>query len=112
MNRLLITPMLLLPLVTGGCVAGMAISAAQLVADKAIPKPVANAQYRQAAISQCSGRAALYGPVHIIDVEQRSRSKMIVWGTAGVGARRKSFQCGFTKRITDFIARPIAAARS
>ena len=57
--------------------------------------------------STCSARAELYGVVHIIDVEQRSPSMIVVWGTTQNDQGRKSFKCSFGTKITSFTIRPI-----
>lgn len=109
-NLLILTPLLVLA--TQGCVAGMAASAAGMAVRSAQGKPVDNSQYRPAAISACSARAAPYGAVRIIDVEQRSISKLVVWGTAGEGAQRQSFECSFGTSVTGFKLRRVPVAGS
>ena len=56
-------------------------------------------------------RAARYGAVNIIDVEQHAVNKIIVWGTVDDGKVRRSFQCNFGTRITGFTLRKINARR-
>lgn len=91
----------------GGCVAGMAAGAAGMAIREAQGEPVSNAHLGREAVAACSERAAQYGTVHIIDVEQRSTSRLIVWGTADDGTQRQSFECGFGTKITGFKLRPI-----
>ena len=78
----------------------MAIRSAQ-------PKPQSNAHLKPAALEACTERARHYGAVHVIDVEQRSINRMIVWGTVTDAKERRSFQCHFTTTITDFRLRAI-----
>ena len=49
------------------------------------------------AAQACRAHAAQFGTVHIIDLEQRSPSKIVVWGTA-TGSNRRSY----TTRIENF----------
>lgn len=92
----------------GGCVAGIAAKAVGMAVASARDEPASNAHLHSAAAEACSARAALHGTVRIIDVEQRSASKIIVWGTAGEGAARRSFECAYGTGITDFKLRAIA----
>lgn len=94
-----------------GCVASMAMSAASLAAQSAQGKPVSNEAYQPAARDACTARAAQYGTVNVIDVEQHSIDRIIVWGTVGEGQQKRSFQCDFTTRITGFKLREIKAQR-
>ena len=91
----------------GGCVAGIAASAAGLAARELQGTPTANAHLHPDAVAACSARAAAYGTVKLIDVEQRSAGKIVVWGTAGDDAARQSFECAFGTRVTAFKLRPI-----
>ncbi len=95
----------------GGCVASLVASAASMAIQSAQPKPQSNAHLMPSAIDACTARAAPYGAVHIIDVEQRSVGRMIVWGTVTDAARRRSFQCHFTTAITEFRVREIRVDR-
>lgn len=98
---------MMLPL--GGCVAGMAAGAIGM-AVRGSEGP-SNLHLGPAAEQACSAHAAQFGAVHVIDVEQRTTSRIVVWGTVGEGPERRSFQCGFRTRITDFRLRPIAPPR-
>lgn len=94
-----------------GCVAGMAASAIGMAANKARGTPVSNADLQPEARAACAERAGQYGTVQIIDVEQHSVDKMIVWGTVSTATGRQSFQCDFGTRVTRFTLRPIAQPR-
>ena len=93
---------------TSACVAGMAANAVGMAAAAARDEPVSNQHLQPAAREACSAQAAAYGTVRIIDVEQSSANKMIVWGTVDHGKQRRSFECGFGTSITSFKLRPIA----
>ncbi|MEO7634450.1 MAG: hypothetical protein ABIS38_02240 [Sphingomicrobium sp.] len=109
MKPILMIPALLGSTVTlGGCIPMMALSAAQMVAKSARGTPVSNAALKPQAESACSAQAAQYGVVHVIDVTQPKINTIIVWGTAGEGAQKQSFECHFGTRITAFKLRPIA----
>jgi hypothetical protein len=90
-----------------GCVASMAMSAASLAAQSARGQPVSNEAYQPTAREQCSAQAAQYGAVNVIDVEQHAIDRIIVWGTVGEGAEKRSFQCDFTTKIVGFKLRVI-----
>lgn len=98
-------------LALGGCVAGMAVSAAGLAARSARGAPRSNESLQPEARKSCEAYAARYGAVHVIDVEQHSISKIIVWGTVDDGKQRRSFQCDFGTRMTGFKLRPIVPRR-
>ena len=95
----------------GGCVAGMAASAASMAARSARGEPESNEHLKPAAEKACSARASQYGAVHIIDVQQRDASKIIVWGTVGEGKERRSFECAYGTKIIGFELRAIASRR-
>ena len=102
---------LLLMLALGGCAAGIAASAVGLAARSAQGTPASNAHLKPQAREACSAHAAQYGTVHVIDVEQRNASRIIVWGTVtDATQRRRSFQCDFRTAITSFKLRPIPSA--
>ena len=94
-----------------GCVASMAASAIGAAVTASRGRPVSNEGARATAISQCSELAAPYGVVRVIDVEQRSVERMVVWGTTEGRAGRQSFECAFGTKVAGFKIRPIAAAR-
>lgn len=97
----------LLAMPLGGCVAGLVASAAGMAVRSAQGTPESNAELRPVARAACSERAAGHGAVHIIDVEQRSVDRIIVWGTVDDGKQRRSFECGFTTAIIYFKLREI-----
>ena len=94
--------LLLLALSLGGCAAGIAASAAGMAIRSAKGEPQGNQHLQPAARSACSAHAAQFGAVRIIDVEQRSPGKIIVWGTVTDATQRRSFECEFTDRIAGF----------
>lgn len=98
-------------LALGGCVAGMVASAAGMAVKAARGQPTSNAHLQPTAKAACSAHAAPHGAVHIIDVEQRSVDKIVVWGTVDDGQRRRSFECGFKTAMTYFKLREITARR-
>ncbi|MCY7340023.1 MAG: hypothetical protein LH465_08780 [Sphingomonas bacterium] len=89
--------------------AGIASSAVGMAVRGARGEPQANGNLQPAARDACSAHAAQFGAVHIIDIEQRTPSKLIVWGTVDDGQRKRSFECSFGTKITGFTLRPIAA---
>lgn len=93
--------------VLGGCVAAAAVSAAGLAAQGAQGPVVKNEQLQPAARQACSARAAQYGAVHVIDVQQARVDKIIVWGTVDDGKQKRSFQCNFGTKVTGFTLREI-----
>jgi ABC-type sugar transport system substrate-binding protein len=95
----------------GGCVPMMAASALSMAARSAQSPPVSNEQLQPQAREACSAHAAQYGTVHVIDVQQASFSKIIVWGTVDDGKERRSFQCDFGTKISGFKLRPITPPR-
>ncbi|HEU5286661.1 MAG TPA: hypothetical protein VFU20_09200 [Sphingomicrobium sp.] len=109
--------MLLVPLAAagglalGGCVAAMAASAAGMAAQGARGRPQSNDHLKPAARAECEAHAARYGSVRIIDVEQRSTSKIVVWGTVGEGEQRRSFECAYGTKVTGFKLRAITPGR-
>lgn len=94
-------------LALAGCVASLAASAVGMAVREAQPDPKSNQALQPAARQACSERAEPYGKVHVIDVEQNRIDRIIVWGTVDDGRERRSFECGFTTRITYFRLRPI-----
>ncbi|WP_310468118.1 hypothetical protein [Sphingomonas sp.] len=90
-----------------GCVAALAVSAADMAIRSAQGPVVSNEHLKPQAEAACGARAAPHGVVKVIDVEQRSVNKIVVWGTAGSGAERRSFECHYTTHITRFTLREI-----
>ncbi len=97
-------------LALGGCVAGMAASAVSMAAKSARGKAQSNEHLKPAAAEACTAQASSHGAVHIIDVQQFSPSKIIVWGTVDDGKQRRSFECSYGTSITGFKLRRIAPA--
>ncbi len=95
----------------GGCVASLAASAASMAIQSAQPKPQSNAHLKPVALEACTARARQYGAVHIIDVEQRSADRIIVWGTVEAAGQRRSFECAYGTRIDAFKLREIRVRR-
>ncbi len=91
----------------GGCVAGMAAGAVDLAVRSAQGKPDFNEHLQPNATNDCTAQAAHYGTVHVIDVEQRSPSKIIVWGTVADGKETRSFECDYGTKVTGFKLRTI-----
>lgn len=106
-TRLLLVALVAAILPLGGCVAGLAASAAGMAVEGAEGHPQSNALLRPNAKAACTRQAAAYGKVHIIDVEQHTVDKIIVWGTVDDGRQRRSFECGFTTSVSSFKLREI-----
>jgi hypothetical protein len=103
-------PVILVALIApplGGCVAGLALGAANMAASAAQRPGASNEHLKPAARAACSQRAAAHGPVHIIDVEQRSVDRIVVWGTVETAKGKLSFECGFKTAIAYFKLREI-----
>ena len=112
MKRVFISSLLALNgLALSGCVAGLAVSAASMAVRGARGEPQSNYHLQPEAAKACSAHASQYGAVHIIDVEQRSTNKIIVWGTVDDGKERRSFECAYGVKITGFRLRVIASPR-
>lgn len=94
-----------------GCVPMMAMSAVNMAAQNARGPVIGNEALKPEAREACSAHAAPYGAVHVIDVQQASVSKIIVWGTVDDGKEKRSFQCDFGTKITGFKLRPITPPR-
>jgi hypothetical protein len=95
----------------GGCVASLATNAAGMAVRAAQGTPQDNQHAQPQASAACSARATQYGTVHVIDVEQHTSSKIIVWGTVDDGRQRRSFKCTFGAKIDAFKLRPIPQPR-
>ena len=89
----------------------MAASAVSMAVSQTRHPTLSNEGLRPAAASQCSKKAAEYGAVHVIDVEQRTPAKIIVWGTVEDKNERRSFMCSFGTAITDFKLRNISSPK-
>jgi hypothetical protein len=87
----------------GGCAVQAAMMAAELGPQIRAPLGASNAHLRPTAIQSCTQRAAQHGTVFIIDVEQRRRDTIIVWGSAtDAQQQRRAFECHFTTRLSRF----------
>lgn len=107
-DRKLILPLLLgSALALSGCAASLAASAFGAAVDSARGEPQSNEHLKPEAAQACNSHAGRYGTARIIDVEQRSISKIVVWGTVGEGQERRSFECAYGTRITGFKLRAI-----
>ena len=96
--------------VLGGCVAQAALAAAELAQYAPEPRRVSNAHLKPAATRACTERAAMYGSVFVLDVEQRRSDRLVVWGSVtDAQQRRRTFECQFTKAIVGFRLREIGA---
>jgi hypothetical protein len=95
----------------GGCVASLAANAAGMAVQAAHGTPQDNQHAQPQASGACSARAAQYGTVHVIDVEQHTASRIIVWGTVDDGKQRRSFKCTFGAKVDAFKLRPIPRPR-
>ena len=94
----------------GGCAVQAALAAVQLA--RYIPKSEgpSNEHLRPQATQACTQQAAQYGAVHVIDVEQRSAGRIIVWGSVtDPQQRRRTFECHFTTKLASFKLREIGA---
>jgi hypothetical protein len=107
MNRLTLLLLLAAFPALGGCVPMMAASAVSMVGQAAEGRPVSNEALQPNARSACAAQAAQDGVVNVIDVEQHSVDRIIVWGTVGEGAQKRSFECDYGTRITAFKLREI-----
>jgi len=95
----------------GGCVASIAANAVDMAVRTAQGQPQNNEQLQPTAGEACRARAAQYGTVRIIDVEQHTASEIIVWGTTENAGVRQSFKCTFATKIVGFKLRTIARPR-
>jgi len=105
-HKLRLPLLLCTALVLNAFVAGLAVSALGAVAQSGQTRSESNEHLRPAAEQACSAHASQFGTVRVIDVEQRTTSKLVVWGTATSGAGRQSFECTFTTKIVAFKLRP------
>lgn len=94
----------------GGCVAQAALAAAQLAQYVPEPERASNAHLKPAAAQACSQRAAQYGSVFVLDVEQRRADRLVVWGSVTDARQvRRTFECHFTNRLVSFRLREVGA---
>jgi hypothetical protein len=90
-----------------GCVASMAASAIGMAAQTARGHPASNEHLHLEASEACSAAALKYGTVQVIDVEQRTSSRIVVWGTVQNDKQRRSFECSYGTKIQGFKLVPI-----
>jgi hypothetical protein len=94
----------------GGCALQAAVLAADLAGD--IPRHAgpSNAHLKTAAADACTKRAAQYGSVYIVDIQQRYVDRLIVWGSVtDAQQQRSTFECHFTTTVVGFKLREIRA---
>jgi hypothetical protein len=109
MRATALASLLIAALPLGGCAAGLAAGAIGAAARGASGSRGPAGDLAPAALEACRERAGQQGEVRIIDVERRRSGNAIVWGTAGDGAARRSFECRYDGRITAFRLRTITA---
>jgi hypothetical protein len=104
MTRKVLLPLLLLASpALGGCALQAAMVAAELVPQIRAPLGTPNAHLKPVALKQCTERAAQYGSVFIVDVEQRRADRIIVWGSVtDAKQQRRTFECHFTTSLAAF----------
>ena len=107
MKRMTLLLMLMAAPALSGCLPMMALSAADMVARSAQGTPTSNEALQPRARDACTQQAAQYGTVNVIDVEQHRIDQIIVWGTVGEGAEKRSFECDYGTKITGFKLREI-----
>jgi hypothetical protein len=90
-----------------GCLPMMAASAASMAMQSARGTPVSNEALQPQARDACTREAAQYGTANVIDVEQHRVDKIIVWGTVDDGKQKRSFECDYGTKITEFKLRDI-----
>lgn len=112
MHRILLIPATLGCITAlGGCLPMMAVSAASMAARSARGPAVSNAHLAATAEAACKQLVAPHGAVYVIDVQQAKVNRIIVWGAAGEGAGKQSFECHFGTAVIGFKLRPIPAAQ-
>lgn len=89
-------------LALSGCIASMAASAVSMAVSRGGGRPQTNVALQPLAAKACTARAAQMGAVHVIDIEQRTPAKIIVWGTIEEKNQRLGFECSFGTEISDF----------
>ena len=107
-RKIILTSLLLATPALSGCAVQAALAAAQLAPELRAPLGPSNVHLTETATQQCTQRAAQYGSVFLVDVEQRRSDRIIVWGSVtDAGQRRRTFECHFTTRLTNFQLREI-----
>ena len=108
-RKTLMTLMLLTAPALGGCALQAAMIAHDLADEIRPALGPANAHLKPTATQECTQRAAQYGSVYIVDVEQRRADRIIVWGSVtDAQQRRRTFECHYTTRLANFAVRDIA----
>jgi hypothetical protein len=107
MKRYALPLLLLGSLALGGCAASIAASVVGAAVRSAKKPEDPNADPGPDALKTCQAHAAQHGTVQIIDVERRSGSRAIVWGTVQNQGERRSFECRYDGKIVDFKLRAI-----
>jgi hypothetical protein len=104
MTRKILLPLLLLASpALGGCAVQAALAAAELAPQIRAPLGTRNAHLKPVAIQACTQRAAQYGSVYVVDVEQRRADRIIMFGSVtDAQQRRRTFECHFTTRLERF----------
>lgn len=108
-------PILLLLLATtpalGGCAASIAagVLGAALRGSGSEQQANAGQDFGPAAAAACRDRASQHGQVQVIDVELRS-DRAVVWGTVHKEQERRSFECHFNGKVSNFKLRTIQAS--
>jgi hypothetical protein len=109
MHKLALPVLLASSLALAGCAASIAAGMAGAALRSAQSDKQVTGDVAPAAVQACEARASQHGLVRIIDVERRSVGKVVVWGTSGEGAERRSFECGYKGKISRFKVRTIQA---
>lgn len=87
----------------GGCAVQAALAAAELARHIPEPDRPSNAHLKPVATQACTQRAAQYGSVFLLDVEQRRADRLVVWGSVtDPQQRRRTFECHFTTSLVSF----------
>ena len=107
MRKLLLPLLLIAAPALSGCAASIAASAVTAAVQAARKPADPNADPGPPALEACRARAAADGEVRIIDVERRSPTSAVVWGTVGAEGQRRSFECRYSGKITSFKLRAI-----
>ena len=94
-----------------GCAVQAALAAAELVQYLPERQGPSNAHLKPVATEACTQRAAQYGSVYIVDVEQRRTDLIIVWGSVTDAQQRpRTFECQFTTALASFKLREIVGS--
>ena len=109
-RKIALVPVVAAAAALGGCAAQAVLLAAQLANYAPQPQRASNAHLKPVASQACSQRAATYGSVHIIDVEQRRADRLVVWGSVTDARQvRRTFECHFTTGVVSFKLRELGS---